>query len=140
MYKFLNKFVLNINVLFFRDSFSADLLQLIHVSKSRFLQQIFSEDLNMGSETRKRLVFFWLLNPRIFLNYSKRDNGGPNYFSEVFLKILEHHLFRFSTKNLHGHELQQGTDVHRRFGTLVIDMLLLENPQFLPNNYETLPK
>ena len=37
-----------------RDSFSADLLQLIHVSKNRFLQQIFSSDLNMGSETRKR--------------------------------------------------------------------------------------
>ena len=28
--------------------------QLIHVSKNRFLQSIFSEDLNMGSETRKR--------------------------------------------------------------------------------------
>ena len=37
-----------------RDTFSADLLQLIHVSKNRFLQNIFSEDLNMGSETRKR--------------------------------------------------------------------------------------
>ena len=37
-----------------RDTFSADLLQLIHVSKNRFLQQIFSGDLNMGSETRKR--------------------------------------------------------------------------------------
>ena len=37
-----------------RDSFSADLLQLIHVSKNKFLQQIFSSDLNMGSETRKR--------------------------------------------------------------------------------------
>ena len=37
-----------------RDTFSADLLQLIHVSKNRFLQQIFNEDLNMGSETRKR--------------------------------------------------------------------------------------
>ena len=115
IYKFLNKFVLNINVLFFRDSFSADLLQLIHVSKSRFLQQIFSEDLNMGSETRKRLVFFWLLNPRIFLNYSKRDNGGPNYFSEVFLKILEHHLFRFSTKYLHGHVLRKHSKVFRRY-------------------------
>ena len=37
-----------------RDTFSADLLQLVHVSKNRFLQNIFSEDLNMGSETRKR--------------------------------------------------------------------------------------
>merc|ERR1712223_1095769 len=37
-----------------RDTFSADLLQLIHVSKNRFLQSLFSEDLNMGSETRKR--------------------------------------------------------------------------------------
>lgn len=61
-----------------RDTFSADLLQvsliwfqipykwshievvllfffqLIHVSKNRFLQTIFSEELNMGSETRKR--------------------------------------------------------------------------------------
>ena len=37
-----------------RDSFSADLLQLIHVSKNKFLQQMFSSDLNMGSETRKR--------------------------------------------------------------------------------------
>ena len=37
-----------------RDTFSADLLQLIHVSKNRFLQQIFSSDLSMGSETRKR--------------------------------------------------------------------------------------
>ena len=37
-----------------RDTFSADLLQLIHVSKNKFLQTLFSEDLNMGSETRKR--------------------------------------------------------------------------------------
>ena len=37
-----------------RDTFSADLLQLVHVSKNRFLQSIFSADLNMGSETRKR--------------------------------------------------------------------------------------
>lgn len=41
---------LNIN----RDTFSGDLLQLIHVSKNKFLQHIFSGDLNMGSETRKR--------------------------------------------------------------------------------------
>ena len=37
-----------------RDTFSADLLQLIHVSKNRFLQTIFSDELSMGSETRKR--------------------------------------------------------------------------------------
>ena len=37
-----------------RDTFSADLLQLMHVSKNKFLQGLFSEDLNMGSETRKR--------------------------------------------------------------------------------------
>ena len=37
-----------------RDSFSADLLQLIHVSRNKFLQQLFGSDLSMGSETRKR--------------------------------------------------------------------------------------
>jgi hypothetical protein len=37
-----------------RDTFSADLLQLMHVSKNKFLQGLFSEDLKMGSETRKR--------------------------------------------------------------------------------------
>ena len=31
-----------------------NLFQLVHVSKNRFLQSMFSEDLNMGSETRKR--------------------------------------------------------------------------------------
>ena len=30
------------------------------------------------------------------------------------------------------------TDWHRRIGTLIRNMLLLENPQFLFNNYETL--
>lgn len=37
-----------------RDTFSADLLQLVHVSTNKFLQQIFHEDITMGSETRKR--------------------------------------------------------------------------------------
>ncbi|XP_046961544.1 myosin-VIIa isoform X2 [Vanessa cardui] len=37
-----------------RDTFSADLLQLIHISTNKFLQQIFQEDIIMGSETRKR--------------------------------------------------------------------------------------
>lgn len=37
-----------------RDTFSADLLQLIHISNNKFLQLIFSEDIGMGSETRKR--------------------------------------------------------------------------------------
>ncbi|XP_046401684.1 myosin-VIIa isoform X2 [Ischnura elegans] len=37
-----------------RDTFSADLLQLIHVSSNRFLQLLFHEDVGMGSETRKR--------------------------------------------------------------------------------------
>ena len=32
------------------------------------------------------------------------------------------------------------TDMGRRIGTLVRLMLLLENPQFLPKNYETLSK
>ncbi|CAH2067349.1 unnamed protein product, partial [Iphiclides podalirius] len=37
-----------------RDTFSADLLQLIHISTNKFLKQIFQEDIIMGSETRKR--------------------------------------------------------------------------------------
>ncbi|CAK1602792.1 unnamed protein product [Parnassius mnemosyne] len=37
-----------------RDTFSADLLQLIHISTNKFLQHIFQEDIIMGSETRKR--------------------------------------------------------------------------------------
>ncbi|XP_026757270.2 myosin-VIIa isoform X2 [Galleria mellonella] len=37
-----------------RDTFSADLLQLIHISTNKFLQQIFQDDIAMGSETRKR--------------------------------------------------------------------------------------
>ena len=32
------------------------------------------------------------------------------------------------------------TAMQRRIGTLVRNMLLLENPQFLPKIYETLPK
>lgn len=37
-----------------RDTFSADLLQLIHISSNKFLQACFIEDIGMGSETRKR--------------------------------------------------------------------------------------
>ncbi|XP_041979694.1 myosin-VIIa [Aricia agestis] len=37
-----------------RDTFSADLLQIIHMSTNKFLQHIFQEDIIMGSETRKR--------------------------------------------------------------------------------------
>ncbi|XP_026746003.1 LOW QUALITY PROTEIN: myosin-VIIa-like [Trichoplusia ni] len=37
-----------------RDTFSADLLQLIHISTNKFLQHIFQDDIAMGSETRKR--------------------------------------------------------------------------------------
>nr|MBE5725285.1 crinkled [Cucujiformia] len=37
-----------------RDTFSADLLQLIAISRNKFLQQIFANDIGMGSETRKR--------------------------------------------------------------------------------------
>lgn len=37
-----------------RDTFSADLLQLVTISKNNFLQHLFSDDIGMGSETRKR--------------------------------------------------------------------------------------
>nr|MBE5725308.1 crinkled [Cucujiformia] len=37
-----------------RDTFSGDLLQLITISRNKFLQQIFADDIGMGSETRKR--------------------------------------------------------------------------------------
>ena len=37
-----------------RDTFSGDLLQLVAISKNKFLQQIFADDIGMGSETRKR--------------------------------------------------------------------------------------
>lgn len=37
-----------------RNTFSADLLQLIHISTNKFLQHIFQDDIVMGSETRKR--------------------------------------------------------------------------------------
>lgn len=50
-------FFLNINVGFLeknRDTFSADLLQLIHISTNKFLKVLFAEDIVMGSETRKR--------------------------------------------------------------------------------------
>ncbi|XP_065580984.1 myosin-VIIa-like isoform X3 [Artemia franciscana] len=37
-----------------RDTFSADLMQLVHVSSNKFLKEIFANDISMGSETRKR--------------------------------------------------------------------------------------
>lgn len=37
-----------------RDTFSADLLQLISISNNKFLQLVFAEDIGMGAETRKR--------------------------------------------------------------------------------------
>lgn len=37
-----------------RDSFSADLLQLINTSHNKFLRAVFAEDIEMGAETRKR--------------------------------------------------------------------------------------
>lgn len=37
-----------------RDSFSADLLQLINISHNKFLRAVFADDIEMGAETRKR--------------------------------------------------------------------------------------
>lgn len=37
-----------------RDTFNADLLQLIHISHNKFLRSLFNEDIGMGAETRKR--------------------------------------------------------------------------------------
>ncbi|XP_046676173.1 myosin-VIIa isoform X2 [Homalodisca vitripennis] len=37
-----------------RDTFSADLLQLVTLSSNKFLKLLFAEDIGMGSETRKR--------------------------------------------------------------------------------------
>lgn len=37
-----------------RDTFSADLMQLIHISSNKFLKSLFSDEIGMGSETRKR--------------------------------------------------------------------------------------
>lgn len=37
-----------------RDTFSADLMQLIHISSNKFLKSLFAEEVNSGSETRKR--------------------------------------------------------------------------------------
>uniref|UniRef100_T1GP66 Myosin-VIIa n=1 Tax=Megaselia scalaris TaxID=36166 RepID=T1GP66_MEGSC len=37
-----------------RDSFSADLLQIVSQSKNKFLRHIFATDIEMGAETRKR--------------------------------------------------------------------------------------
>ena len=37
-----------------RDSFSADLMQLVHVTSNKFVRTLFAEDISMGSETRKK--------------------------------------------------------------------------------------
>uniref|UniRef100_A0A8D8Y3H0 Myosin-VIIa n=1 Tax=Cacopsylla melanoneura TaxID=428564 RepID=A0A8D8Y3H0_9HEMI len=37
-----------------RDTFSADLLQLVHISTNQFLKDLFVDEIGMGSETRKR--------------------------------------------------------------------------------------
>ena len=37
-----------------RDTFSADLMQLVHVTSNKFLRTLFAEDISMGSETRKK--------------------------------------------------------------------------------------
>lgn len=37
-----------------RDTFSADLMQLIHISSNKFLKTLFADEISMGSETRKR--------------------------------------------------------------------------------------
>lgn len=37
-----------------RDTFSADLMQLIHISNNQFLKLLFADEISMGSETRKR--------------------------------------------------------------------------------------
>lgn len=54
----MNKFFYKSNRLGFldknRDSFSADLMQLVHVTTNKFLRTLFAEDISMGSETRKK--------------------------------------------------------------------------------------
>ncbi|BES88965.1 Myosin-VIIa [Nesidiocoris tenuis] len=37
-----------------RDTFNADLLQIIHMATNKFLKVLFAEDISMGAETRKR--------------------------------------------------------------------------------------
>ena len=37
-----------------RDTFSGDLMQLIHISSNKFLKTLFADEISMGSETRKR--------------------------------------------------------------------------------------
>lgn len=39
-----------------RDTFSADLVQMISCSKNKFLNKLFVNDINMGQETRKRAL------------------------------------------------------------------------------------
>ena len=46
-------------------------------------------------------------------------------------------IFNFS-KAMTG--LPENTDIGRRIGTLMRNMLLLENPQFFPNDYEIMSK
>ena len=70
-----------------RDTFSADLLQLIHVSKNRFLQTIFNEDLNMGSETRKR-------TPTLSSQFKKSLESLMNTLGELSSEYL-YGLLRF---------------------------------------------
>lgn len=37
-----------------RDSFSADLIQLMHITSNKFLRTLFAEEISMGSDTKKR--------------------------------------------------------------------------------------
>ena len=63
------------------------------------------------------------------------------------LTIFDHYVYNTSntkklnlrkntTSNFYIFSIKVCTDIGRRIGTLMRNMLLLENPQFLPNNYE----